>query len=134
MSAIPVLDLQLRSPIRERPLRDLRRLPRPIEAPVPQTRTLERTHTRVVTRPGILTIALAQCAAFATIAGSVYGVAGLAGQVALEHARQDGIHAVARAEVARKMELQLRARLEQLESPDQIQTWALGHGFAPLKG
>jgi hypothetical protein len=63
------------------------------------------------------------------IVGFAYGASTMAGQVALERARQDGISAVARARAAVKAETSLQSRLSVLQNSDQIDSWANTHGF-----
>ncbi len=121
MSAISVLDVQLRAPSREVVKPRLR--PAPIVLPAPRVRVKTRVRTNV------LPIVASRVLSFAMIVGFAYGASTMAGQVALERARQDGISAVARARAAVKAETSLQSRLSVLQNSDQIDSWANTHGF-----
>ena len=129
MSAIPVLDVQLRSPARDLRPRPIFR-PAPIYTPFPQV----ETKTRVRTEPSVVSRAGLRVLGFAGIAAVTYLVSALAGEVTLERVRQEGFAASGQAANANKMEARLRTRLDELKSPDAIQAWADTHNFVATKG
>jgi hypothetical protein len=55
----------------------------------------------------------------------------LAGHVAVEKARREGLRALERAKEARKAEVVLRNRVDLLTGIRSVETWSAANGFAP---
>lgn len=73
-------------------------------------------------------------ALFICIAGTVYLVSSMVGQVMVEKARREGIRAASRSIEAKKAESMIRRHVEALTSLSAVDEWASAHGFlAPDK-
>jgi hypothetical protein len=74
-------------------------------------------------------VILTRAVLFSCLAAATYLVSSISGQVLLENARRDGIAAQRRASEAKRAEVSLRARINELTGFTNLENWALAHGF-----
>ncbi len=99
---------------------------------IPATRTTSRTQsarTRSRARSKTAALVLGRTALFMGLSAMTYLVSSLSGQVMLENARRDGIAAQRRAVEARRSEVMLRSRINELTGFSSLEGWAVAHGF-----
>ena len=80
-------------------------------------------------QPSVKSKVFAKSALFAVLTLSFFFSSSLAGQVMVEKARRDGLHAVERARDASKETAILRDRVQDLTRGSAIDSWALENGF-----
>jgi hypothetical protein len=66
---------------------------------------------------------------FLVISSATYLASSMAGQVMVEKARRDGIGAQRRASEAKRAEVSLRARINELTGFSNLDSWAVAHGL-----
>jgi hypothetical protein len=98
-----------------------------VSRPVVQSRPNLRVTTR--SRSKVIGAVVARCAVFAVVALATSAASSLTGNVMVEKARRDGIHAAERSRDARAAEAVLRRKVNELTSIASIQEWAIAHGF-----
>lgn len=119
MSAFTLNEIE----VRPAPTQRIRPAARPLGGRVPSAASQSKAKWRAAERVIVKAIGLG-CVAAAGYVGTC-----LSGHVMLEQARHDQIRAIGRAETARKLETSLRTRLDEILRPDQVEAWALSHGF-----
>ncbi len=104
-------------------------------ASIPVTRTTTTTarpvarRSRPRSRTNVASMILGRLAMFLSLAAITYLVSSLFGQVMLENARREGITSQRRAVEAKRAEVTLRARINELTGFSNLEGWAVAHGF-----
>jgi hypothetical protein len=92
-----------------------------------------KAKTKAKRRSRISEAVQARALTFIAIVGVTYLVSSLSGQVMVEKARQDAIHASQRALDAKKVEAELSKRLDEMTGFNAIGQWAETHNFKSLE-
>jgi len=133
MSALPVIEPFVEPAPRTRTApRTLPRLPEPIIIELPIKRTQRGRVKPSETQKHVSTV-LGQIVGFCIVTGLAYAAFSLVGQVMVEKARRDGIHAMTRAQAASRDIAELRASVQDLSSSRSISDWAAANGFIPIE-
>lgn len=101
-------------------------------ASIPATRTATtavRPRPRSQAKTKTAAVALGRTMAFLVLASATYLTSSMAGQVMVEKARRDGISAQRRAAEAKRAEVSLRARINELTGFSNLDSWATAHGL-----
>lgn len=97
----------------------------PVSRPIPASRRKARARTKT----NVWSQILAGAVLFSVVTVATFLVSSMAGQVAVEKARRDGITSQRRAADARRAEGALRSRINELTGFTAMENWALSHGF-----
>ena len=101
----------------------------PVQKPIIVPRPKPQLRVEQGVRPAVGSKVLARSALFGALTLSVFFASSLAGQVMVEKARRDGMHAVQRAKDAVKEESLLREQVQSMTRSSAVDTWAQEHGF-----
>ena len=97
--------------------------------PVTRSTAVKRTRSRSKSKAAAASRVLALAMTFVVVSASTYLASSLFGQVMLENARREGIVAQRRATEAKRSEVLLRARINELTGFSNLESWAVSHGF-----
>ena|SRR5579862_5512044 len=92
-----------------------------------------KVKTRAKRHSRISQAAQTRLLSFIAIVGVTYLVSSLFGQVMVEKARQDAIHASQRALDAKKVEAEISKKLDEMTGFNAIGQWAQTHNFKSLQ-
>jgi hypothetical protein len=108
----------------------------PVQKPIIVTRPKAQPQLRVEqgTKSSVATVILVKSAIFCGLTLSAFFASSLTGQVMLEKARIEGIHAIERSKAATKEDALLRGRVQALTSSSAIDSWATQNHFIPPEG
>jgi hypothetical protein len=101
----------------------------PVQKPIIVSRPKTELRVEVGAKPAVGSIVLARAALFGVVTLSIFFSSSLAGQVMVEKARRDGLHAVVRAKEATKEEAMLREQVLSMKRSSAIDTWAQENRF-----
>jgi hypothetical protein len=99
----------------------------PVQKPIIVTRPKPQLRIEQGTRPVASSKAVTRTVLFGALTLSFFFSSSLAGQVMVEKARRDGMHAVQRAKDANKEEALLRDKVQSMTRSSAIDAWALQH-------
>lgn len=102
---------------------------RATDVPAVHHRARPKAKSRKATSSAIL--AVGQVLAFTSVAGLVWSVSNLAGQVFVEKARRETSVATLRASLLERKESELKVHLDALARDVEIAEWARTHGYVP---
>ena len=103
----------------------------PVQKPIIVARPKPQLRIELGTKPRANSKALTRSVLFGALTLSVFFASSLVGQVMVEKARRDGIHAVARAKDAAKDVALLRDRFQAMSRASAIDAWAISHDLVP---
>ncbi|HVT13437.1 MAG TPA: hypothetical protein VHE55_14315 [Fimbriimonadaceae bacterium] len=101
----------------------------PVQKPIIVTRPKPQLRVEQGTAPSTASRVLSRSAALASVTLAVFFASSLAGQVMVEKARRDGLHAVGRARDAAKEVALLRQSVQDMTQPSRVDEWAQENGF-----